>query len=139
MVAKAAVAFARFERDDPASLQSGEAAAGIAFSGSLLAAITFILGFALTSSRFPDDVRLLLIGATFSTMLSLTVYASASGELARIRANSFARTMKWGNVLCSILPARPSASVVPRSHPASEISAEPGTVHLPHCPAGPDP
>ncbi|MGW6541461.1 GNAT family N-acetyltransferase [Streptomyces massasporeus] len=90
---------ARFEQDDPATLQSGEAAAGIAFSGSILAAITFLLGFAFSSTRFPDDVRLLLIGATFSTVLSLIVYASASGELARIRSNSFGRIMKWGNVL----------------------------------------
>ncbi|MFJ9735463.1 GNAT family N-acetyltransferase [Streptomyces sp. NPDC101171] len=90
---------ARFEQDDPATLQSGEAAAGIAFSGSILAAITFLLGFAFTSSRFPDDVRLLLIGATFSTVLSLIVYASASGELARIRSNAFGKIMKWGNVL----------------------------------------
>ncbi|MFJ2715861.1 GNAT family N-acetyltransferase [Streptomyces sp. NPDC087437] len=90
---------ARFERDDPATLQSGEAAAGIAFSGSILAAVTFLLGFAFASKRFPDDVRLLLIGATFSTVLSLIVYASASGELARIRSNSFGKIMKWGNVL----------------------------------------
>ncbi|MFD7767081.1 GNAT family N-acetyltransferase [Streptomyces sp. NPDC059787] len=90
---------ARFEQDDPATLQSGEAAAGIAFAGSVLAAITFLLGFAFTSTRFPDDVRLLLIGATFSTVLSLIVYASASGELARIRSNSFGKIMKWGNVL----------------------------------------
>ncbi|MFE6283571.1 GNAT family N-acetyltransferase [Streptomyces sp. NPDC057877] len=90
---------ARFEQDDPATLQSGEAAAGIAFSGSILAAITFLLGFAFSSGRFPDDVRLLLIGATFSTVLSLIVYASASGELARIRSNSFGKIMKWGNVL----------------------------------------
>ncbi|MFF6985976.1 GNAT family N-acetyltransferase [Streptomyces sp. NPDC010273] len=90
---------ARFEQDDPATLQSGEAAAGIAFSGSILAAITFLLGFAFSSTRFPDDVRLLLIGATFSTVLSLIIYASASGELARIRSNSFGKIMKWGNVL----------------------------------------
>lgn len=90
---------ARFEQDDPATLQSGEAAAGIAFSGSILAAITFLLGFAFSSARFPDDVRLLLIAATFSTVLSLIVYASASGELARIRSNSFGKIMKWGNVL----------------------------------------
>ncbi|WP_328683458.1 GNAT family N-acetyltransferase [Streptomyces sp. NBC_00343] len=90
---------ARFEQDDPATLQSGEAAAGIAFSGSILAAITFLLGFAFSSTRFPDDVRLLLIGATFSTVLSLVIYASASGELARIRSNSFGKIMKWGNVL----------------------------------------
>ncbi|MER6821831.1 GNAT family N-acetyltransferase [Streptomyces cellulosae] len=90
---------ARFEQDDPATLQSGEAAAGIALSGSVLAAITFLLGFAFSSTRFPDDVRLLLIGATFSTVLSLIVYASASGELARIRSNAFGKIMKWGNVL----------------------------------------
>jgi hypothetical protein len=90
---------ARFEQDDPAMLQSGEAAAGIAFAGSILAAITFLLGFAFSSTRFPDDVRLLLIGATFSTVLSLIVYASAAGELARIRSNSFGKIMKWGNVL----------------------------------------
>ncbi|MFE5599560.1 GNAT family N-acetyltransferase [Streptomyces coelicoflavus] len=90
---------ARFEQDDPATLQSGEAAAGIAFAGSILAAVTFLLGFAFSSTRFPDDVRLLLIGATFSTVLSLIVYASASGELARIRSNSFGNVMKWGNVL----------------------------------------
>ncbi|MEU9730405.1 GNAT family N-acetyltransferase [Streptomyces sp. NPDC048002] len=90
---------ARFEQDDPAALQSGEAAAGIAFSGAILAAITFLLGFAFSSTRFPDDVRLLLIGATFSTVLSLIIYASASGELARIRSNSFGKIMKWGNVL----------------------------------------
>jgi len=96
---KPAFEIARFEQDDPATLQSGEAAAGIAFSGSILAAITFLLGFAFSSSRFPDDVRLLLIGATFSTVLSLIIYASASGELARIRSNSFGKIMKWGNVL----------------------------------------
>jgi ribosomal protein S18 acetylase RimI-like enzyme len=95
----AAFEVAKFEQDDPATLQSGEAAAGIAFAGSILAAITFLLGFAFSSTRFPDDVRLLLIGATFSTVLSLIVYASASGDLARIRSNSFSRIMKWGNVL----------------------------------------
>ncbi|MDQ0961885.1 hypothetical protein QFZ66_005763 [Streptomyces sp. B4I13] len=94
-----ALEITRFERDDPTTLQSGEAAAGIAFSGAILAAITFLLGFAFTSTRFPDDVRLLLIGATFSTVLSLIVYASASGELARIHSNTFGRIMKYGNVL----------------------------------------
>ncbi|MER6330506.1 GNAT family N-acetyltransferase [Streptomyces sp. NPDC001034] len=116
---------ARFERDDPASLQSGEAAAGIAFSGSLLAAITFILGFSFTSSRFPDDVRLLLIGATFSTMLSLIVYASASGELARIRANSFGRIMKWGNVLSEYGGVLPFLISLPVTY--AEVSRNPWT------------
>jgi ribosomal protein S18 acetylase RimI-like enzyme len=89
----------RFEQDDPASLQSGEAQAGIAFSGSVLAAITFLVGFSFASSRYPDDVRLLLIGATFATTMSLIIYASAAGELARIRSNAFGKIMKWGNVL----------------------------------------
>jgi hypothetical protein len=89
----------RFERDDPAALQSGEAAAGIAFTGAVLAAMTFLLGFAFASARYPDSVRVLLIVATAVTTLSLIIYASASGELARIRANVFSNTMKWGNVL----------------------------------------
>jgi hypothetical protein len=89
----------RFEQDDPASLQSGEAQAGIAFSGSVLAAITFLVGFSFASSRYPDDVRLLLIGATCATTMSLIIYASAAGELARIRSNAFGKIMKWGNVL----------------------------------------
>lgn len=116
---------ARFERGDPASLQSGEAAAGIAFSGSLLAAITFILGFALTSSRFPDDVRLLLIGATFSTLLSLIIYASASGELARIRANSFGKIMKWGNVLSEYGGVLPFLICLPVTY--AQVSGNPWT------------
>ncbi|MGW1886131.1 GNAT family N-acetyltransferase [Streptomyces sp. NPDC001970] len=116
---------ARFERDDPATLQSGEAAAGIAFSGSLLAAITFLLGFAFSSSRFPDDVRLLLIGATFSTMLSLIVYASASGELARIRSNSFGRIMKWGNVLSEYGGVLPFLISLPVTY--AQVSRNPWT------------
>ncbi|MCC5481263.1 GNAT family N-acetyltransferase [Streptomyces barringtoniae] len=116
---------ARFERDDPATLQSGEAAAGIAFSGSILAAITFLLGFAFASSRFPDDVRLLLIGATFSTVLSLIVYASASGELARIRSNSFGRIMKWGNVLSEYGGVFPFLISLPVTY--AQISDDPWT------------
>ncbi|MET7732612.1 GNAT family N-acetyltransferase [Streptomyces sp. NPDC005402] len=116
---------ARFERDDPAALQSGEAAAGIAFSGSILAAITFLLGFAFTSTRFPDDVRLLLIGATFATVLSLIVYASASGELARIRSNSFGRIMKWGNVLSEYGGVLPFVISLPVTY--AQASGDPWT------------
>jgi GNAT superfamily N-acetyltransferase len=116
---------ARFERDDPAALQSGEAAAGIAFSGSILAAITFLLGFAFSSTRFPDDVRLLLIGATFATVLSLIVYASASGELARIRSNSFGRIMKWGNVLSEYGGVLPFVISLPVTY--AQASGDPWT------------
>ncbi|WP_073946731.1 GNAT family N-acetyltransferase [Streptomyces kebangsaanensis] len=116
---------ARFERDDPATLQSGEAAAGIAFSGSILAAVTFLLGFAFTSTSFPDDVRLLLIGATFSTVLSLIVYASASGELARIRSNSFGKIMKWGNVLSEYGGVLPLVISLPVTY--AQVSGNPWT------------
>ncbi|MFJ9004117.1 GNAT family N-acetyltransferase [Streptomyces canus] len=119
---------ARFERDDPAALQSGEAAAGIAFSGSILAAITFLLGFAFSSTRFPDDVRLLLIGATFATVLSLIVYASASGELARIRSNSFGRIMKWGNVLSEYGGVLPFVISLPVTY--AQASGDPWTTMM---------
>ncbi|MER5431956.1 GNAT family N-acetyltransferase [Streptomyces sp. NPDC002588] len=115
----------RFEQDDPATLQSGEAAAGIAFSGAILAAITFLLGFAFTSSRFPDDVRLLLIGSTFTTVLSLIVYASASGELARIRSNSFGRIMKYGNVLSEYGGVLPFVISLPVTY--AQASGDPRT------------
>lgn len=89
----------RFERDDFASLQSDECTAGIAFSSGLLAAVTFVLGFSFASSNYPDAVRVLLLGSVLSTVISLIVYANASGELARIRSNVFGRHMKWGNIL----------------------------------------
>jgi N-acetylglutamate synthase-like GNAT family acetyltransferase len=113
----------RFERDDPATLQSGEAAAGIAFSGSMLAVITFLLGFAFASSRFPDDVRLLLICATFVTMMSLIVYASASGELARIRSNAFGKIMKWGNVFSEYGGVLPFVISLPITYAAVTTSS----------------
>lgn len=89
----------KFERDDFAALQSNECAAGITFSAGALAAITFILGFSFVSSNYPDDVRVLLIGAAVITTFSLIIYANASGELARLRSNVFGYYMKWGNVL----------------------------------------
>lgn len=89
----------KFERDDFAALQSDECAAGITFSAGTLAAITFILGFSFVSSSYPDDVRVLLIGAAVITTFSLIIYANASGELSRLRSNVFGYHMKWGNVL----------------------------------------
>ncbi|MDX5568044.1 GNAT family N-acetyltransferase [Streptomyces sp. ID05-04B] len=120
-----ALEITRFEQDDPATLQSGEAAAGIAFSGAILAAITFLLGFAFTSTRFPDDVRLLLIGATFSTVLSLIVYASASGELARIHSNTFGKIMKYGNVLSEFGGVLPFLISLPVTY--AQASGDPRT------------
>jgi hypothetical protein len=89
----------RFERDDFAALQSDECAASITFAAGALGAITFILGFSFISSNYPDDVRVLLIGAAVITTFSLIIYANASGELSRLRSNVFNHHMKWGNVL----------------------------------------
>jgi hypothetical protein len=89
----------RFHEEERATLKSGEVAAGISFSGAMLAAMTFLLGFSFASGRFPDSVRVLLIGSTGVTTLSLIIYASASGELARLKKGSFQLVMKWGNVL----------------------------------------
>lgn len=93
------VEIARFEIEDIATLQSDEAAAGITFAAGVLAAITFVLGFSFTSARYPDDIKMLLLGAALATTIALIVYANASGELARLRSNAFTTNMKWGNVL----------------------------------------
>jgi len=89
----------RLEPDDFAALQSDESASGITFSAGILAAVTFILGFSFASTSYPDDVRILLIGAALTTTISLIVYANASGELSRLRSNLFSHHMKWGNIL----------------------------------------
>lgn len=89
----------RFEPEDPSSLRSDETQVGLGFAGAVLASLTFLVGFSFASSHYPSDVRLLLIVATFVSTMSLIIYASAGGELARVRSNSFGRIMKWGNVL----------------------------------------
>lgn len=89
----------RFDEDDLASLQASESSAGIAFSTAILAAITFLLAFAFASPRYPDAARALLVVATLTATASLIVYANASGELARLRSNTFESYMKRGNLL----------------------------------------
>jgi ribosomal protein S18 acetylase RimI-like enzyme len=91
--------FSRFDREDFAALESNETAAGIQFSGVVLSAIAFVLGFSFASSKYPDAARVLLLGASLMTTLSLIIYANTSGETARLRSNSFSDHMKWGNVL----------------------------------------
>ncbi|MEU3457371.1 GNAT family N-acetyltransferase [Micromonospora sp. NPDC006766] len=89
----------RFEKDDLGALQAEETSASLAFSGGILASITFLLGLSFTSANFSDAVRILLMGAALATTASLIIYANTSGELARLRTNSFGRYAKWGNVL----------------------------------------
>jgi hypothetical protein len=89
----------KLERDDFAALQSDECAASITFSAGALGAITFILGFTFVYPDYPADIRVLLIGAAVTTTFSLIIYANASGELSRLRSNTFDHHMKWGNAL----------------------------------------
>ncbi|MGC5662259.1 GNAT family N-acetyltransferase [Micromonospora sp. WMMD723] len=89
----------RFEKDDLGALQSDETNASVAFASGTLASITFLLGLSFAYASFPDAVRVLLMGAALATTSSLIIYANTSGELARLRTNSFGRYAKWGNVL----------------------------------------
>ncbi|MGC5333624.1 GNAT family N-acetyltransferase [Micromonospora sp. DT62] len=89
----------RFEKDDLGALQSDETSASVAFTSGILASITFLLGLSFAYATFPDAVRILLMGAALATTSSLIIYANTSGELARLRTNSFGRYAKWGNVL----------------------------------------
>jgi ribosomal protein S18 acetylase RimI-like enzyme len=91
--------FSRFDREDFAALESNETAAGVQFSGVILSSIAFVLGFSLSSPRYPEAARVLLLCATLATTLSLIVYANTSGDTARLRSNSFTEHMKWGNIL----------------------------------------
>lgn len=93
------VEMSRFEDEDVASLQSAETDTGVQFTAGILAAITFLLGISLTTERFPDAVRIVLVAAAVATTVSLSIYANASGELTRLRSNVFSRYQKWGNVL----------------------------------------
>jgi ribosomal protein S18 acetylase RimI-like enzyme len=89
----------RLERDNLAALRANESSSGVAFSGGILAAITFLLGFSFTSPNYPDSVRIVLIGAAFASTLALIIYANAAGDLVRLYSNNFNRHMEWGNVL----------------------------------------
>lgn len=89
----------RIDRDELATLRSEENSGSISFAGSMLAAITFILGISFTSNTFPNDVRILLIAATFSTLLSLVIYTNAIGDLSRIRSDEYDEHSRWGNIL----------------------------------------
>jgi len=89
----------KFRAEDVSSLQSSESNSSIAFSSALLAALTFLSGFAFASARYPDSVRVLLVLAIALTTGSLLIYANASGELSRIRSEAFGAHMKWANLL----------------------------------------
>ena len=89
----------KFDVDDLAGLQASESSSGLAFATAVLAALTFLLAFAFASPRYPAGAQVLLMLATLISTGSLIIYANASGELARLRSNTFVSYMKWGNLL----------------------------------------
>lgn len=91
--------FCRFDHDDLAGLQSDEVSTSVTFAGTILAAVTFILGFALSSDSYPGLVRALLLASTLATTVSLVIYTNSAGDIARLRSNSFNVHMQTGNVL----------------------------------------
>ncbi|MFX0575517.1 GNAT family N-acetyltransferase [Nocardia nepalensis] len=91
--------FCRFDRDDLAGLESDEVSTSVTFAGTILAAVTFILGFSLTSDSFPNLVRALLLASTLATTLALVIYTNSAGDIARLRSNSFNTYIRTGNIL----------------------------------------
>lgn len=91
--------FFRFDEDDLAGLQADETSISVTFAGTILAAITFVLGFALQSDSFPNAARVLLLAAVLATTMALVVYTNASGGIARLRFDAFEHHMRLGNIL----------------------------------------
>ncbi|MFF0543083.1 GNAT family N-acetyltransferase [Nocardia thailandica] len=91
--------FCRFERDDLAGLEADETAISVTFAGTVLAAITFVLGTALGSDRYPDPAKTLLLLAVLATTVALVVYTNAAGDVARLRSHAFDLHMRVGNVI----------------------------------------
>ncbi|GGN76715.1 GNAT family N-acetyltransferase [Nocardia rhizosphaerihabitans] len=91
--------FCRFDRDDLAGLEAEETATSVTFAGTVLAAITFVLGTSLSSSSYPDPARALLLAAVLATTMALVVYTNAAGDIARLRSHAFDLHMRVGNIL----------------------------------------
>ncbi|MFG1771283.1 GNAT family N-acetyltransferase [Nocardia salmonicida] len=91
--------FCRFERDDLAGLEADETTTSVTFAGTVLAAMTFVLGAALSSAQYPDPARALLLVATLATTMALVIYTNAAGDIARLRSHAFDLHMRVGNVL----------------------------------------
>lgn len=103
----------RLGTSESRQLRPEEANSGIAFSGWMLTALTFLLGFALSTGRLGNDVRLILGAAVVLSLLSVLVYANALGELARLHSTRFTRSMELGNMLSEYGGIIPLLAAVP--------------------------
>lgn len=82
---------------EPASVQTNEGSVSSAFAGTLMAAFTFLFGFALTTTEIGTD----LLGASgvgvLVSLLALIAYTNASGDLARLKPRAWDRLIRVGN------------------------------------------
>jgi hypothetical protein len=89
----------RLDTEDRAALRANEASISVSESGAVVAGFTFILGLSFVIPDFSESLRVVLLLATVATTGALAIFANSSGNLARIRDNSFDRHMKWANLL----------------------------------------
>lgn len=101
--------FARVEVRDREEYKADEFHAGMAFSGTVLAALIFLLGFSINSPNFYDDIRILLAISVTASPISMVVHANTGGHLARLESDRFVHHMETGNILSEY------GGIVPRS------------------------
>lgn len=79
---------------------ANETAVSVAFGGTILAASTFLLGFGISAGNsIPADILAQLTAGVIASIVALTIYANATGELARRAPRSSVRYLRVGNVL----------------------------------------
>ena len=105
--------FAKVEVRDREEFKGDEFHAGMAFSGTVLAALIFLLGFSIDSANFYDDIRILLAISVTASLISMVVYANTGGDLARLESDRFVFHMETGNILSEYGGIVPLLVIVP--------------------------
>lgn len=82
---------------EPATAQTNEVAVSSAFAGTLMAAFTFVFGFALTTAEIGADLLAASGIGVLVSLLALIAYTNASGDLARLRPRAWDRFIRVGN------------------------------------------
>ncbi|MBQ9917189.1 MAG: GNAT family N-acetyltransferase [Microbacterium sp.] len=82
---------------EPATAQTNEVAVSSAFAGTLMAAFTFVFGFALATAEIGADLLAASGIGVLVSLLALIAYTNASGDLARLRPRAWDRFIRVGN------------------------------------------
>jgi hypothetical protein len=89
---------ARIPRDQPILL-ANEASVSVTFAGAVLAADTFLVGFGMAGDKIASDILLQLVLSIIASIVALTIYANATGELSRLDPRAAIRYLQIGNIL----------------------------------------